>query len=151
MRAARRSFPRLRTSTLPRSSRATRRGLRAKKARGSGVAPASCRLSSERPAPGAARKRAAGTAALRCTLRRLFQVCQHFPSVAFRLYLGKDVLDLAIWSDNKSGPDDAHDFLAVHVLFLEHAEGVGDFFVGVGEEREPQLEFLLKLLLRLGR
>src|SRR5208282_1207892 len=36
MRPARRSFARLRTSTLPRSSRATRRGSRAKKSRSSG-------------------------------------------------------------------------------------------------------------------
>ena len=88
---------------------------------------------------------------LRCAFGRFFQVRQHFSGVAFRLHLGKDVLDLAVWPDDERGPDDAHDFLAVHVLFLQHAEGVGDFLVGIGQQREGQLEFLLKLLLRLGR
>jgi len=71
--------------------------------------------------------------------------------MAFRFYFGKDVLDFAIGADDEGGPDDAHDFLAVHVLFLQHAERIGDFLVGIRQKREGQLEFLLKFLLCLGR
>src|SRR5580658_1076973 len=88
---------------------------------------------------------------LRCTLRRFFQVSQHLSGMALSLYFGKDMLDLAIRSDDERGSDDAHDFLAIHVLFLEHAEGIGDFLVRIRQQRERQLEFLLELLLRLGR
>jgi hypothetical protein len=71
--------------------------------------------------------------------------------VTFRLHLREDVLNLAIRTDDERGPDDAHDFFAVHVLFLQHAEGVGDFLVGIGQQREGKLELLLKLLLGFGR
>src|SRR3984885_9412435 len=167
MRPARRSFPQSRTSTLPSSSRATRRGLRPKNARSSGridqVAPASCRLSSPpvlglpkgSVAPAAteadARPTAAGWAALRRTFGRFFQVNQHLPGMALRLYLGKDVLDSAVRPDDERGPDDAHDLLAVHVLHLQNAESVGDLLVGIRQQGERQLEFVLKLFLRLGR
>jgi hypothetical protein len=41
--------------------------------------------------------------------------------------------------------------LAVHIFFLHDAISVGDFLVGIGEQRKGQLEFVLKLLLCLGR
>src|SRR5258708_7580877 len=88
---------------------------------------------------------------LRRALRRFLQVSQHLSRMAFRLYFGKDVLDLPVGPDDERRPHDTHHFLSVHVLLLKHTEGVGDLLVGVGQQREGQLEFLLKLLLRLGR
>src|SRR5437879_622083 len=152
MRAASRSFPAYLTSTLPKSARATLRGLRAKKARSSGrsagnggamgrrmgkcalecsaavcsaAVPAAVRRASSPAAPGA--RRAPGTAGkmpalLLCTLRplgrafrRFLQVSQHLSRMAFRFYFGKNMLDFAVGPDDERGPDDAHDFLAVHV------------------------------------
>jgi hypothetical protein len=71
--------------------------------------------------------------------------------VAIRLYLGKNVLDRAIWADDERGPHDAHHFFPVHVFLLQHAESVGHFPVGVGQQGEGQVELLLEFLLRFGR
>ena len=71
--------------------------------------------------------------------------------MAFGFDFGKDVQDSAVRSDYESGANHAHDFLAVHVLFLHHAKRVCDFFIGIRQQGEGQLEFVLKLLLRLGR
>ena len=84
-----------------------------------------------------------------CGFSRFFQVCEDFEGVAFGLDLGEDVMDLAVWADDESGADDAHDFLAVHFLFLDDAKGIGDFFIGVGEKGERELEFILEFFLRL--
>jgi len=56
--------------------------------------------------------------------------------MAFRLDFGKDVQDFAVWSNDERGPDDTHDFLAVHVLFLHHAKRVCDFFIGIRQQGE---------------
>src|SRR5580700_2313110 len=170
MRAARRSFPLSRTSTLPRSSRATCRALRAKNARPSGRAGrggsevdkshARSQRSECRSKNQASERDSGLTSAfwlltsdffLRRTLSRLLQVSQHLSRMAFRLHLGKDVLNLAIRPYDERGPHDAHHLLAVHVLHLQHAKRVRDFLVGVGQQRKRQLEFFLKFLLRLGR
>ena len=44
--------------------------------------------------------------------------------MAFGFHLVEDVFDLAIRTNNERSPNHAHDFLAVHILFLEHAEGI---------------------------
>jgi hypothetical protein len=71
--------------------------------------------------------------------------------VAFGFHFGKNVLDLAVGADDKGGPDDAHHFLPVHVLFLQHAECVGHFLIRICQQRERQVELFLEFLLRLGR
>lgn len=68
--------------------------------------------------------------------------------MAFGLYFGKDVLDLAIGSDYECSAGDPHDFLAIHVFFLDDAVGFGDFLVGIGQERKGELELILEFLLR---
>ena len=68
--------------------------------------------------------------------------------MAVRLYFFEDVLDLALRADYKRGPGYAHYFLAVHVLFFHHAEGIGDLLFGVGEQGEGQILLFLKFLLR---
>ena len=54
------------------------------------------------------------------------------------LYLFEDVLDLAVGADDERGAGNAHHLLAIHVLFLQNAEGDGDFFVGIGQQGERQ-------------
>jgi len=71
--------------------------------------------------------------------------------MAYCLHLGEDVLDLAVRADDEGGTDDAHDFPAIHVFFLQDAELVSDLFVGIGQEGKGQAEFVLKFLLCLGR
>lgn len=71
--------------------------------------------------------------------------------MAFGLDPRKNVLDFAIGTNDESGADDAHHFFAVHIFFLKNAECVGDFFIGVSEEREREVKFILKFLLRFGR
>src|SRR5450755_5044292 len=85
------------------------------------------------------------------TFGRLFQVGQDFFGVSFGFHFFEDVLDFAVGADDKGGPGYAPDFLAVHILFLHHAEGFGDFLVGVGEQGEGECEFVLEFLLRFGR
>ena len=86
------------------------------------------------------------------TLDLLFglEVGEDLVGVAFGLYLAPDVADGAVGGDEEGGALDAHDFFAVHVLFLEDAVEGGDFFFGVGQEGVGQAEFFLELLLRLG-
>ena len=64
------------------------------------------------------------------------------------LYLFEDVLDLAVRADDERCAGDAHDFLAVHVLFLQNAEGDSDFFIGIGQQSERQGLFVSELFLR---
>src|SRR5258708_37878003 len=80
---------------------------------------------------------------LRRALCRFLQIGEHPSRMAFRLYFGKDVLNLAVLSNDERGPDNAHDFLTVHILFLKHTEGVSDFLVGIRQQREGQLKFIL--------
>jgi len=66
------------------------------------------------------------------------------------LYLFEDVLDLAVGADYERGSGDAHHLFAVHVLFLQNAEGDGDFFVGIGQQGERQGFFVSEFFLRRG-
>lgn len=67
--------------------------------------------------------------------------------MAFGLYFGKDVLNLAIGSDHECSAGDPHYFLAIHIFFLDDAVGFGDFFVGIGQEGKGELKFILKFFL----
>ena len=71
--------------------------------------------------------------------------------MAVGLDLFEDVLDLAVGANDEGGPGNAPDFLAIHVLFLHDAEGLGDFLVGVGEEAEGQVLAFFEFLLGFGR
>lgn len=55
--------------------------------------------------------------------------------------------DLALSVDDEGGAFDAHHLFPVHVLLFDHAEGVADCLVGIGEERIGKVVFLLELLL----
>ena len=66
------------------------------------------------------------------------------------LYLFEDVLDLAVGADDERGSGDTHHLLAVHVLFLQNAEGDGGFFIGIGQESEGQGLFVSEFSLRRG-
>lgn len=70
--------------------------------------------------------------------------------MAFWFDFWKDVLDFAIWTDDKCGAGDAHHFPAVHILFLYNAELLGDLLIGIGQEGKRQLELVLKFLLGSG-
>ena len=65
--------------------------------------------------------------------------------VAFRLDLVKDLFDLAVRSDDESGACHSHHFLAIHILFLHDAVGLGDRAISVGQKDERQVEFGLEL------
>ena len=67
--------------------------------------------------------------------------------MAFGFYFREDVGDLALSVDHEGGAFNAHHFLPVHVLFFDHAEGVADFLIGIGEERVGEVVFLFELLL----
>ena len=71
--------------------------------------------------------------------------------MALGLDLGKDVGDAAVGADNERGTLDAHHFVAVHVLFFDHAEGLTDLLVGVGEQGVGQVVLSLELFLLVGR
>ena len=68
--------------------------------------------------------------------------------MAFGLYFGKDVLDLAVGPDYECGAGDTHYFLAIHIFFLNDAVGFGDFLVGIGQQGKGQLKFILEFFLR---
>jgi hypothetical protein len=71
--------------------------------------------------------------------------------VTLCFHFGEDVLDLAIRANDECGPGDAHYLLPIQVLFLQNAEGIGDYLVGVGEQAERKVVLVLKFLLRLRR
>ena len=68
--------------------------------------------------------------------------------------LGLDVLEdagnLALAVNYEGGPGDALYFLAVHIFFFDHPEGVGDLFIGIGEQGVRQVVLLLEFELRGG-
>ena len=53
--------------------------------------------------------------------------------MAVGLVLVENVGDLAVRADEERSSLNAHDLFPVHVLFLDHAKGVADGLVGVGE------------------
>jgi len=67
--------------------------------------------------------------------------------VAFGFYFREDVGDLALSVDHEGGAFNAHHFLPVHILLFDHAEGVADCLVGVGEKRIRKIVFLFELFL----
>ena len=68
--------------------------------------------------------------------------------MTLRIHLLKDVLNLAVRTDDEGGACDSPDLFALHIFFFHHAEGLGHFLVGIGEQAEWQVKFLLKFLLR---
>ena len=71
--------------------------------------------------------------------------------MAVGIDLFENVLNFALGANDERGPRDAPDLLAVHVFLFHHAEGFGDFLVGVGQQSEREVVLLGKTLLRLGR
>ena len=67
--------------------------------------------------------------------------------MTFRFHLVEDMGDLAIGSDDEGGALDAHHRLAIHILFLHDAEGVGHLLVFIGQQGIGQLVFFLELFL----
>src|SRR5277367_2447679 len=76
---------------------------------------------------------------------------EDFVGVAFGLYFGEDAEEALVGADEEGGPLDADDFLAVHVLFLEHIKLFADFFVYICKEWIRQVILFLEFLLRPGR
>ena len=70
--------------------------------------------------------------------------------MAFRLHFVEDVFDIPIRPNNERRPRHAHHFLAVHVLFLDHAVSIGNFLVSVAQQRKWQVELVFKFLQRFG-
>src|SRR6185369_7904298 len=68
--------------------------------------------------------------------------------VALGFHLVVDLLDPAIGAYDEGGALDAHHLLAVHVLLLPDAVGLGGGLVFVGKEGEG--EVILRLEFRLG-
>src|SRR5271163_4057722 len=71
--------------------------------------------------------------------------------VAFGLDLWEDLEEGLVGADEEGGPLDADDFLAVHVLFLEHIKLFADFFVYICKEWIGQVILFLEFLLSFGR
>ena len=70
----------------------------------------------------------AGLSPLFVRLLPIFGDGKHFFGVAVGSDLGKYVEQSAVGADQKRGPLDSHDFLAIHVLFFQHAKLFAHFF-----------------------
>src|SRR5579872_6342415 len=80
--------------------------------------------------------------------RSALQKCQHLFGVAFRLHFVKDLFDLSIRANDERRASHPHDFLAIHILFLDHAVSIANLLVGVAQEGKWKIELILKLLER---
>ena len=65
----------------------------------------------------------------------------------FGFHVVEDVFDLAVGTDDERGPRDPFEDFAVHVFVFDHAEGIADLLVGIGEQGVGQVVLVLKLLL----
>lgn len=65
----------------------------------------------------------------------------------FGFHIVEDVLDLAVGSNHERSSSNPLKDFAVHVLVFDHAEGMADFLVGIGEQGVGQVVLVLKLLL----
>src|ERR1700728_4753410 len=83
---------------------------------------------------------------LSSAFRRTLQISEYFFGVALGLHFVEDVFDIPIRPNDKRGPGHAHHFLAVHVLLLDDAVRIGNFLVGITQERKWQVEFIFKFL-----
>ena len=70
-----------------------------------------------------------------------FDEGQNLFSVALRRDFRVDMQQRAVRADHKGGSLNAHDFLAVHVLFLQHAKLIADFLVYISKECVRKVEF----------
>ena len=78
-----------------------------------------------------------------------FDGCQDFLGVAFRFDFGEDLEQRLVGTNKKSSALDAHNLLAVHVLFLEHPKLIAHDFVYICEEWIRQVELLAEFALGL--
>jgi hypothetical protein len=78
------------------------------------------------------------------------QSCEHFGGVAFHLYLGEDLLDLAVPVDHKGGALNARELLAIQILFFPDAVVLGHLVVNVAQQSKWQVVFLLEARLNAG-
>jgi hypothetical protein len=83
-------------------------------------------------------------------LGSLFQVRQYLVRMAVCFDVFKDVLNFAIRPDHERRSGNALHLLAIHILFLDDAEGFADSAVLVGEQRVRQVVFVLETFLGLG-
>ena len=77
-----------------------------------------------------------------------FERGQHFFSVALRAHILEDTRDLALAINGEGSAGYSLYLFAVHILFFDHAEGVGDFFIGIGEQCVRKVVLLFELELR---
>src|SRR5699024_8454944 len=77
--------------------------------------------------------------------------CQHLLDMLGHLDAPPDMAHHAVGVDHESAAFDAGMLLAVHVLFLEHAEGVADGCVRVGDQIKRKFVFCLEILVLLDR
>ena len=70
---------------------------------------------------------------------------KNFLGVTFYFDLRKHLLDVAVGTNHKSRPLDAHVLLAIHTLFFPGPVGFRSLVVHIGEQGERQVEFVLKL------
>lgn len=71
-----------------------------------------------------------------------------------RLHIFKDVGNPAIRADHKRGASDSFHFLAIHILFFNHAIRFTGLLLDVGQQGIGQIVLLFELLLnfrRIGR
>jgi hypothetical protein len=80
-----------------------------------------------------------------------FDGVEHLFSVALGFYLGEDFEQLLIGPDEEGGALNPHDFLAIHVLFLENIKLFAHYFVYICKEGVGQAVFFFEFFLRLGR
>jgi len=71
--------------------------------------------------------------------------------VAFCFYFVEHANNLAVGADDERCALDAHYLLAIHVLFFDHPECIGDFLIHVGEQGIGQIVFILEFTLLVRR
>jgi hypothetical protein len=67
--------------------------------------------------------------------------------MAIRFHLRENVLNLAFRTDHERRARHSHHFLAVHVFFFHNAKGMGDFLIGIGQQRERKIVLFREFLL----
>ena len=72
---------------------------------------------------------------------------QHLFRMPIGLHVLEDVGDFAVCADQERSSSNAHHFLAIHVLFLDHIKLLGNCFILIGKERVGQLVLVFEVLL----
>jgi hypothetical protein len=79
------------------------------------------------------------------------QIFQHLLCVALGFHVLEDMRDAAIRPNYERRSRDPLHFFSVHVLLLDHAEGLADFLISVGQQGVREIVLILKLFLTLRR